>query len=163
MCIVLILEQIRFMRVHCFCCISFIFQIFAPIFGGRVGIPIYNFGIAHLFAKDSKKNQPAPIFGVLELYAQIWHCFRTLKIGDASIFLIFSGNKGHLPQLYIKKLARRQNMGAQLPLEKFWTQNRAGAAHTNFGVLAPAQFWLQNTFYWELGPHISLAIVPGGP
>ena len=56
LCIVIILPQIRFMWVHCFYSISFNFPIFAPIFGGRVGIPTYNFGIAHLLAKDFKKN-----------------------------------------------------------------------------------------------------------
>ena len=33
----------------------------------------------------------------------------------------------------------------------------AGAANTNFGVLVSARFWVQNFFWWELGPHILAA------
>ena len=106
-----------------------------------------------LVAKRFRKKRSLANFRRPEIICQNLALFQDAENWRDFNFLIFSGNKGHLPQLYIKKLARRQNMGVQLPLEKFWTQNRADAAHTNFGVLAPAQFWLQNTFYWELGPH----------
>ena len=124
---------------------------------------IYNLGKYHLFPKYFIKIDIATIFIVLNKNVKIWHCFRTPKFGVTSFFMDCLGNKRYLPKLYDQKLVRPQNMGPQFQVEKFWTPNRAGAAHTNFGVLVPAQFWLPNTFYWELSAHISRAIVPGGP
>ena len=91
---------------------------FYSIVQGRTGFIANNFGITKLLVVGFKKKDSSPIFGVLELHAEICHCSRTPKIGVPSFFLIFFGNKGHLPKLYNQKLARPQNMGAQLPVEQ---------------------------------------------
>ena len=71
-------------RNRCFWCGKWNFGNWAPKFWGRTGLITKNFGIIHLLPKNPAKIELAPNFGVPELYAKIWHCFRTLKIGDGS-------------------------------------------------------------------------------
>jgi len=59
-----------------------------------------NFGSNHLLPNNTKKNGRAPIFTVSEKYAKFGTVSGTVKIGVSPIFLIFFGNKWHLPKLY---------------------------------------------------------------
>ena len=95
---------------------------------------IYNSGKYHSLSKNSIKIDAAPIFGVLNKNAKIWHCFRTPKFGVASIFMEFLGNKRYLPKLYDQKLARPQNMGPQFPVEK---------------ILDPKPCWRSTHQFWR--------------
>jgi len=96
-------------------------------------MPSKKIGSCPLVPKSHKKIEPSSIFDVPNFFAKIWHCSGTPKIGVAWIFGGFLGSKGHLPELYIKKLARPQNMGAQFPILGIW--------HPLPGLRKTHQFW----------------------